>query len=176
MVRMCDRYGDVPATKLSNAANTLTTWCLINRARKAAGVGFLSLNTQLDNSSMGHASRSAAGKWWDADPSHPNGWQQSHMEPGNTAPFDQQITQRILAAGYCAGGNSYNVGEITYSGNGSGATPKAAVNWWLSDPPHRAALLDPKWKQVGVAGVAGSAFPGVPNPAGTYVVNFGSCG
>jgi hypothetical protein len=51
----------------------------------------------------------------------------------------------------------------------------AAVNWWLSDPPHRAALLDPEWKQAGVAGVPGSAFPGVPNPAGTDVVDFGVC-
>ena len=45
----------------------------------------------------------------------------------------------------------------------------------MSDPPHRATLLDPQWKQVGVAGLSGSAFPGVANPAGTYVVEFGHC-
>jgi len=175
LARVCDRYGDVPATKLSSAANTLTTWCLINRARRSAGVASVSLNKQLDDASLGHAQRSAAGKWWDADPAHPDGWKLSHMEPGNPASFDQQVTQRILSAGYCAGAHSYSTGEITYSGNGTGSTPKAAVNWWLSDPPHRAALLDPKWKQAGVAGVPGSAFPGVANPAGTYVVDFGVC-
>jgi uncharacterized protein YkwD len=176
IVRMCDRYGDVPATKLSSAANTLTTWCLINRARKQNGVGYVSINKQLLDAASGHATRSVQGKWWDPDKTHLDGWKLSHMEPGNSAPFDQQVVQRTQAAGYCAGGGSWGVGEITYSGNGAGSTPKAAVNWWMSDPPHRAALLDPQWKQSGAAGVPGSAFPGVGNPAGTYVVDFGHCG
>jgi uncharacterized protein YkwD len=175
VARVCDKYGDTPASRLSNAANTLTTWCLINRERKAAGVGFVSINTQLLNAAMGHATRSVQGKWWDDNPAHPNGWQLSHEEPGNPASFDQQIIQRIQAAGYCAGGSNWGGAEITYGGPGANSTPKAAVRWWMSDPPHRATLLDPQWKQVGVAGLSGSAFADTPNPAGTYVVEFGHC-
>jgi hypothetical protein len=124
---------------------------------------------------LGHATRSIQGKWWDDNPAHPNGWQLSHEEPGNSASFDQQITQRIRAAGYCAGGSNWGGAEITYGGPGANSTPKAAVRWWMSDPPHRATLLDPQWKQVGVAGLSGSAFADTPAPAGTYVVEFGHC-
>jgi hypothetical protein len=180
LVQVCDRYGDTPAPKLSHAAATLTLSCLVYKARKAAGVHYAALNTQLDTSSLGHAQGSVNAPFWDV-----NNGTVSHLDPGTAVPPDQnqlqslantQITARILGAGYCAGGSSYSVGEITYGGSGSGSTPKAAMRWWMSDPPHKAALLDPKWTNLGAAGIGGSAFnPPTPAPSGTYVIDFGTC-
>jgi hypothetical protein len=169
------QHGDAPASRLSNAANTLTTWCLINRERKAAGVGFVSINTQLLNAAMGHATRSVQGKWWDDNPAHPNGWQLSHEEPGNSASFDQQIIQRIQGAGYCAGGSNWGGAEITYGGPGANSTPKAAVRWWMSTRRTGPRCSTRSGSRSASRAFSGSAFADTPAPAGTYVVEFGHC-
>ncbi len=52
-----------------------------------------------------------------------------------------------------------------------------AVNWWLQDPPHRAALLSTAYHSVGVGVRPGSAFPQDTGGAQaiTVVADFGAC-
>jgi hypothetical protein len=188
----CNTYwADRAITPQNAGVSELSMNCLINRARTAAGIAPLQLETRYAPNGGGiyetplwiaatqHAQRSVAGKWWDNDPSHPLGWQESHKEPGNPAPFDQQITQRIIAAGFCPGGN-YNVAENTFSSSGMAQkyppTARGAVNWWLDDPPHRAVLLSPAFTVHRIGIVAGSAFPGTEYPpSATFVQNLGIC-
>jgi uncharacterized protein YkwD len=156
--------GSIPSSYRSGAL-----MCALNKARKANGVAPLAYQKQLHNAALAHAQRSVAIKWWS-------------LTDGQVSHFDPQTgsnpTSRDLAAGYCNGGNarSYSTSEITYAGGGSGATPTAAVNWWLNDPPHRAALLDASKPEAGPGVVPGSPFTAnIGNPAGTYVVDFGAC-
>jgi len=98
------------------------------------------------------------------------------MEPGAAGDYNQQITSRILATGYCRAGSS-TTREVTFT-QSDGATPASAVNWWTSDPPHRQTLLDPSLKGAGFSVLRGYAqqdnvTPG-PN-AETAVVDFGAC-
>jgi len=184
-------WADKPVAQLRPEIAELSMNCLINRARAAEGIAPLKLETRYAASGGGiyrtplwiaatqHAQYSVAGKWWDNDPNHPLGWQESHKQPGNPAPFDQQITQRIVAAGFCPGGN-YNVSENTFSSSGMAQTypptPRGAVNWWLDDPPHRAVLLSRSFTQHRIGIVPGSAFPGTEYPpSGTFVQNLGTC-
>jgi uncharacterized protein YkwD len=184
-------WADKPVAQQRPEISELAMNCLINRARAAAGIAPLQLEdahsangggiyrTPLWIAATQHAQNSVAGKWWDNDPSHPLGWQESHKEPGNPAPFDQQITQRIVAAGFCPGGN-YNVAENTFSSTGMEQkyppTPRGAVNWWLDDPPHRAVLLSPSFTVHRIGIVSGSTFPGTEYPpSGTFVQELGTC-
>jgi uncharacterized protein YkwD len=40
-------------------------------------------------------------------------------------------------------------------------TPAAALRMWLRSPEHRANLMDPRWREIGVAAVHEAAAPGV---------------
>jgi hypothetical protein len=164
------KYVNKPAGSIPVRLRSGALMCALNRARKANGQAPLAYQKQLHSAALAHARRSVSLKWW----SRTDG-QASHFDPQTgTDPL-----KRDLAAGYCNGGSarSYATGEITYAGGGgSFGTPTAAVNWWLNDPPHRAALLGPPGLQTGPAIVPGSPFnPPDPNPAGTYVVDFGRC-
>ena len=34
--------------------------------------------------------------------------------------------------------------------NDSGTDTKQSIDWWLSSPPHKAAMLDPKYTYIGI--------------------------
>ena len=164
---------------VSGSGEAIATRCLLSRTRLANGVGGLTVNSTLSGTAAAHARASVANQFW----SLTNGLV-SHLDPGTPVPGDpnalqnlvnQQVDARIRGAGYCAGGSAYSDGEITYGGSGTLQTPKAAVAWWMNDPPHRDAILSPQFTQYGVSVVRGSAFPGGGTDAATYVVDLGSC-
>jgi uncharacterized protein YkwD len=63
-------------------------------------------------------------------------------------------------------------GEILYSWEGSGGTPRAAVRAWMaSRDGHREQILDPGYRQFGAAA---SHLATTGKPGGTYTVTFGS--
>lgn len=165
----CGAQANAAPSQSSAAGIAQAVLCLINAERARAGVqpATLARVTQLDAAAQGHASAAASIRWWRAGAD-------SHRNPqtGST------IQSRIAASGYCSG-RPMRFTEITYTGYGSGATPVAAVNWWVnvSTFGHRGLVLDPQVNQIGI-GIAGpSADPGAgTNPQqGTYVVNFGGC-
>ena len=156
------------------------TRCLISRQRTNNGLPGLTANTQLGRSASAHALASVQNKFW----SLTNGLV-SHLDPGTPVPGDQNALQnlanqqsdaRIRGAGYCAGGRAFTDGEITYAGAGTAATPKAAVTFWMNDPPHRLAVLNPAFQNYGFGIRRGSPFPGGNNATSiTYVVDLGGC-
>ncbi|MBO1414871.1 CAP domain-containing protein [Streptomyces sp. FH025] len=148
----------------------LATLCQVWAERSARGLPFNpaqnSGHRPLMSAARGHVEDAVALRWWGPgkDP-HTN--PQTGSTPGS----------RIQAAGYCPNPTSWRFGEITYTGAGGAAgTPRAAINWWLNSPGHRAILLDPGLLDVGVGVRPGSADQSVNGAdAGTYVVDFGFC-
>ncbi|MET9343460.1 CAP domain-containing protein [Nonomuraea sp. NPDC003804] len=68
--------------------------------------------------------------------------------------------------------------ENTYTGAGrESVTPRAAVNWWMNSPDHRANILSPVFTTMYVGIALGSADPadGSTTPANTYVQMFTRC-
>ena len=167
----CTR-GNTPISSLTEGQADGAVRCLINQARTANGVPALvpmPAKLFMAKSARAHALLSVNQRFWTT-------WQTSHMEPGAAGDYNQQITTRILATGYCRSGSS-TTREVTFT-QSDGATPASAVNWWMSDPPHRQTLLDPSLKGAGFSALHGYAqrdgnTPG-PN-AETVVVDFGSC-
>ncbi|MFJ9644357.1 CAP domain-containing protein [Streptomyces sp. NPDC004244] len=140
--------------------------CLINAQRTSRGLPALTVNQPLTNAARQHAVASVQQKWWGPG-----------KDPHRNPQTGSTPQSRIIAAGYCPNPRSWAFAEITYTGWGTGGSPKAAVNWWMNSPGHRAIILDGSLRDAGPWAQAGSADPagsGAAN-AWTYVVTFGRC-
>jgi len=73
------------------------------------------------------------------------------------------------------GWGSWEVGEnILYSAPYPSAT--GAITTWMNSPPHRQNILDPAWREIGIAAVHFDAAPGTYRNAPVTIVtaDFGS--
>lgn len=83
----------------------------------------------------------------------------------NGAPFSSRIAVYYPARGY----RSWTVGEnLLWASPDIGAA--RALKLWLSSPPHRANLLNPRWREVGLVAVHATRAPGVYGNAPTTIV------
>ncbi len=123
---------------------------LINAARASSGLPALTANSQLAAAAQAHSvDMACTGSL-------------SHTGSDNSTP-----ASRIAAAGYAASITRENIyaQPPQYGGNA-----QAAVDWWMSDPIHRDAILNPQVTQAGVGYAAYS-----PSPLGGYfTVDFGA--
>ena len=133
------------------------TVCLINEARNDHGLGDLRATGALEKAAVGHSRDMVRNDFF------------SHDSPTGSTP-----KQRIDRAGYFDGASSWSLGETIAWGSGGRATPSAIVRSWLASPPHRAILLDGRYKDLGV-GIALGA-PGSGDGGATFTGDFGARG
>ena len=139
--------------------------CLIQAEhRKATGRALVG-SLPLARAAGAHAQASVTHKWWASSNSHVN------PRTGST------IDSRIRAQGFCGTRPVAQTAEITYNGSGSGSTARAAVNWWMNSPGHRAIITSSSLTDVGIGYMPGLANTSIPssNNMMTYVLNFGRC-
>jgi cysteine-rich secretory family protein len=100
---------------------------LVNLHRTAANLPPLSRATELDQSALEHSTDMAAGDFM------------SHIGSNGSTP-----QQRVTAAGYqwTATGENIAVGHTT---------AQWVVDAWMGSPGHRANILNPKFKEIGIA-------------------------
>jgi uncharacterized protein YkwD len=140
--------------------------CLVRAEhRKATGMRLRGDN-RLAQAAFKHAEAAEQLKWWGAG-SNP------HVNPqtGST------VISRIRAEGYCSPRAIAQTAEIAYTGAGPGSTARAAVNWWMNSPSHRAIITNPNLRDFGLGMVPGLADRNIPSSSNmaTYVVAFGRC-
>ena len=83
----------------------------------------------------------------------------------NGSSFSSRIATYYPARGY----RSWTVGEnLLWASPDVGAA--RALKLWLSSPPHRANLLDPHWREIGLAAVHATRAPGVYGNSPTTIV------
>jgi uncharacterized protein YkwD len=86
-------------------------------------------------------------------------------DSANGSPFSARIATYYPARGY----RSWTVGE-----NLLWASPDVsavrALKLWLASPPHRANLLNPHWREIGLVAVHATRAPGVYGNAPTTIV------
>lgn len=69
-------------------------------------------------------------------------------------------------------GAGYRYWRVLGENAGTGyATPREIVAAWMASPPHRANILDPRFRDVGT-GVSAASIPGYA-PGGTWTQDFG---
>jgi uncharacterized protein YkwD len=121
----------------SSAAQVRAMRCLVNRARRGAGLRALGANRTLARAADLKGSRmEACGTF-------------SHTPCG--APF---------SAAFRAAGWRGTMGENIAFGQGSQGTPRAILNAWLQSPGHRANLLRGGFRVHGLA-VRSATLPGI---------------
>lgn len=93
-----------------------------------------------------------------------------HESPGG-GPFWRRIAPRYRPAP----GRPWVVGE-NIAWNSQAISAAETVALWMGSPEHRANLLDPRWRDVGIAVVRVESAPGVfgAGPATIVTVDFGA--
>ncbi len=128
-------------------ANLVT---LINAARASNSLPALTLNAQLSAAAQNHSEDMACNNFLQH-----SGWN------GSTP------ASRIAAAGYAASITRENIyGQPPQYGGDA----QAAVSWWMNDPIHRDAILNPQVKDIGV----GYASYVRADLVGYFTVDFGA--
>jgi uncharacterized protein YkwD len=130
--------------------------CLLNAERSSRGLGKLKMNARLSRAAKGHSDDMVANVYFAHD-----------------AKSGSSMLDRIRAAGYLKARASFTVGENIGWGSGTLAAPRALVKAWMNSPPHRANILQGKFRELGVGLTLGAPAPGIPGTAVTATTNFG---
>jgi uncharacterized protein YkwD len=87
----------------------------------------------------------------------------AHVSPGGST-----LTDRARHAGY----SGFTLGEAIGWGTDQLGTPAAIVNAWMHSPPHRAIILHPRFREIGV-GVTRGTPQDRSAPGAVYVIDLG---
>ena len=136
----CPGSGDLPSQKRTEEAKA-TMLCLMNAERARHGLAPLVRDVSLDRASQLHSEDMAARNFFAHDT--PDG-----IDPG----------ARIGAAGYPT--DRASTAENLYWGTHTASTPVRAVQGLMESPGHRANILHPEMRAVGVGIAYGSPRPG----------------
>jgi uncharacterized protein YkwD len=137
------------------------TLCLINRERRADGERPLRANRRLRRAAQAHTESMAFGDYFE------------HVGPGGSG--GGTPVARLRSVGYISSTRvGYEVGENIAWGTLGLATARAIVAAWMASPPHRANILDRRYRETGI-GV--SAHPPASladgQPGAIYTQDFG---
>jgi uncharacterized protein YkwD len=138
----------VTSANLGRASSA--TQCLVNAARRRAGLGRLHNASALDRAAAEHSRDMVAHGFFD------------HVSPGGSTP-----RARAGAAGFAGKA----IGETIAWASG-GVTPSAIVRMWMHSAPHRRVLLSGAFDAIGI-GVAKGA-PGRGGTGATFTADLGS--
>jgi uncharacterized protein YkwD len=140
--------GSLPAVLAS-------TLCLLNAERVDRGLARLSENGRLATAARRYAGDLVAGGYF------------SH-----TGRDGSDVGTRLRRVGYIPADRAWAVGENLAWGTGPLATPAAIVRAWMNSPGHRANVLDPRYREIGLGVVTGNP-AGADGVGATYAAEFG---
>lgn len=132
------------------------TLCLINQERTSRGLSPLASNAILAKAALGHSKDMVDLRYFAHD-----------SRDGRT------VGDRLRAAGYARWNAS--AGENLAWGAGKKGTPAAIVRAWMASPGHRADILRPAFREIGLGIAIGGPVEDVRDdlPAVTYTTDFG---
>jgi uncharacterized protein YkwD len=133
-----------------------TVLCLINGERFAHGARAVRLDGRLSAVARAHSADMVAHRYF-----------------GHASRSGASFATRIAAGGWMRRRRAWAVGEDLAWGTGERATPAGLVAAWMASPPHRAVLLDPRYRALGIGIAAGAPVAGVDGGV-TCTADFGS--
>lgn len=133
------------------------TLCLVEGIRAADGLRPLAGNAQLARVAA-HEARQLVALDYFAD----------------VGPSGQTAMTEVAASRYATPSAPFTVGQNLAWGTGPNTTPVRIVAAWMASPPHRAIILDPAFRDAGVAAVASApAIVSRGHAGATYAMEFG---
>jgi uncharacterized protein YkwD len=151
----CNGVEGVPA-QTDDSGVSAAVLCLINGERRDRGLGALKVNRKLGKAADVQAGDMVKREYF----SHKN-------------PEGRNSTDRIRSAGYMSSGGRWTVGENLAWGVGELASARGLINAWMNSPPHRANILKPAYREIGVAIAMGTPKDGKGAPGATVATTFG---
>jgi uncharacterized protein YkwD len=133
------------------------TLCTLNAERARHGLPRLKLNKKLSAAARRHARDMVRRDYF------------AHDSLGGGTFLD-----RIKRTGYLKDARSWSVGENLAWGSHDRAAPRAITASWMDSAGHRANILSPAFREVGIGFALGA--PGASGPAATYATEFGTKG
>lgn len=151
----CNHSHALPKQISTKQANKAVA-CLLNKQRKAHGLGSLKLNHDLNRASRKHSE-----------------YMERHNCFDHECPGEASVESRLRNVHYLLSGlSSWLYGENIAWGGGDYGTPVAMVKAWMKSPEHRTNILNHSFRDLGVGVVWGA--PGKPHEtAGLYTTDFG---
>jgi uncharacterized protein YkwD len=149
----CENEGASPPELSADAAQDAVL-CLINERRKKQGLKRLRSNGSLRAAAQSHSHAMDAANFF------------SHDGANGSSPLS-----RIRSTGYLGGAGNWGIAENIRWGEGSLASPRAAVSAWMRSAGHRQAMLG-RYREVGIGVALGSPAGGGGNAA-IYTADFG---
>jgi uncharacterized protein YkwD len=127
------------ASKVSYKSSSETqVLSLINQIRADHGLAKLTMNSSLRSAAKAHSTDMLRNGYFEHD--------------GPTESWDARVSRYLKAP---------MVGENIAWGQGSSGTAQGIVTQWMQSPPHRAIILTPGFKRIGVSMATGT-FNGTP--------------
>jgi uncharacterized protein YkwD len=108
--------------------------CLHDQIRSQRGLGTLGENDALDTAAAEHTDDMLARNYFEHD-----------------SPEGGTFDERILSAGYARKGQGWSLAENLIWADGDLATPAALMNAWMNSEGHRENILNPKYRELGLA-------------------------
>jgi uncharacterized protein YkwD len=146
------------ASRSSHSALSIAraTVCEINRQRASHGLRAVTVRSRIARAAQRMASDMARRNYF------------AHVTPGGAT-----LSDRLRQSGYLRTHRAWTVGEALGWGTLSDGTPAGMVRAWLNSPEHRAILLSPQFRDVGVGVARGVPVSGVHGSGATYAADFG---
>lgn len=151
----CPNAG-IPPALLSPPDYQVSVLCLLNAERRDRGLVALDPQEQLMQAAIGHSEDMRRLSYFE------------HTDPDGTT-----FLQRITATGYLQGTKTWQVGENMAWGSLLLGTPRALMRSWMQSSPHRANVLEPRYRDVGIGAVSGSPNNPLASSAMILTADFG---
>jgi uncharacterized protein YkwD len=148
-------HASASPSQLSTSAATDTLQCLINGVRREHHLRPVRAERHLRAAARRHAADMAGRDYF------------AHDSPGGST-----MESRVRTTGYLRRVREWWLGEALAWGQAGAGAPQAILRGLLSSPPHRAILLDPSFRDLGV-GVVHGAPQGAGAGALTVALDFG---
>jgi uncharacterized protein YkwD len=129
------------------------TLCLINQQRSARGLTALEADPRLSRAARRFANDMVRQQFF------------AHLAPSGETPV-----ARVQRTGYLLGARAWVLAENIAWGAGTASTPSAVVRGWMRSPGHRAAILDARFRELGLGIALGAPSGG---PGVTVTAEFG---
>jgi uncharacterized protein YkwD len=152
----CTKYGEVRAEKLRNRQARASIRCFVDRERRQRGIAELHTDRRLRHAAQNHT--------------------EAMMRKGcfaHECPGEGSVEARLRNVGYILGSLArWAYAENIAYGHKRGSTPKTIVKAWMKSPGHRASMLNPLYREIGVGFAHG--IPGARKAdGGTFTTDFG---
>lgn len=152
----CGKWGDSSPTELAPGEARKAVLCLINKQRDQAGLKDLDRDKKLQRAAQRHTDEMDGTGCFD-----------------HTCGGEGALDNRLEDVGYLGGSlTQWAFGEnIAYGLRGQG-TPESIVRAWMNSSGHRANILNPDFRELGVGFAIGTPSGG-GEPGGIYTTDFG---